>query len=160
MKAPLVRLLACLAVVPLLAGCIAEVSHAPAASRLEYSCCETADLEKLYQPGQTFTLHWIVGVRDAAATTPVRVELQASLTGPYATEAQLKDAETGTVTVPGLATYTAEPVRPTGTPDEQPVSVIPIAPEAKPGYYKLVSSMIDDDATATGTSIIQIVPRI
>ncbi|GGM33177.1 hypothetical protein GCM10011608_17090 [Micromonospora sonchi] len=157
MKAPLVRLLACLAVVPLLAGCIAEASHEPTASPMTYSCCETADIEKLYQPGQTFTLHWIVGVRDASATVPPRVELQASLTGPYATEAELKDAEMGVVTVPGLVTYTAEPVRPAGTPDEQPVSVIPIAPAAKPGYYNLASSMVDGDATASGASIIRIV---
>jgi hypothetical protein len=144
-----VRLLACL-VMPFLAACGAEPSGPVAAAPVTYSCCESRDVDRLYQPGQTLTVHWTVESPEEPGGTPPQVELTARLTGPFATVGDLKAATEGTQTVPGLVTFAAEPVRPSGTPDERPVSTIVIGQEAKPGYYNLVTSLVGDDNTASG----------
>ncbi|MEV6812553.1 hypothetical protein [Micromonospora sp. NPDC051296] len=159
MRMSRVWLAACL-VMPLLAACVTGPSEVPARSSVTYTCCETADVETLYEPGQTFILHWIVELLDEPpATTPPQVELNAHLTGPFATVDELKAVAMGTKNVSGLVTLTAEPVRPAGTPDERPVSTIVIDPSAKPGYYNLVSSVVDRGSTVSGESIIQVVPQ-
>ncbi|MGN9803046.1 hypothetical protein [Micromonospora sp. L32] len=151
------RLLACL-VMPLLAACSAEPSGPVAAAPVTYSCCEARDVDRLYQPGQTLTVHWTVESPDEPGGTPPQVELTARLTGPFATVGDLKAATEGTV--PGLVTFAAAPVRPSGAPDERPVSTIVIGQEAKPGYYNLVTSLVDNDNTASGgESVVQVVPR-
>ncbi len=160
MKVSRVRWLACL-VVPLLTGCVAQVTEAPAAPSLTYTCCQTADIETRYEPGQTFTVHWIVEFPDEPVpASPPQVELKAHLTGPFATEDDLKAAAMGTRSIPGLVTFTAPPVRPSGAPDERPVSNIPIAPDAGPGYYNLVTSVLSAEHTVSGEGIIQVVPRV
>ncbi|MBM0235877.1 hypothetical protein JNW88_00040 [Micromonospora sp. ATA32] len=129
-----------------------------AAEPVTYTCCEAGDVDRLYQPGQTLTVHWTVESPDPGATPP-QVELTARLTGPFATIDDLKAAAEDTHAVSGLATFAAAPVRPSGTPDERPVSTIVIGPEAKPGYYNLITSVIGDDDTASGASIVRVVPR-
>ncbi|PZG12429.1 hypothetical protein C1I95_25850 [Micromonospora craterilacus] len=144
---------------PLLAACVAGPSEVAARPSVTYTCCETADVETLYEPGQTFILHWIVELLDdPTATAPPQVELNAHLTGPFATVDDLKAVAMGTKNLPGLVTFTAEPVRPAGTPDERPVSTIVIEPSAKPGYYNLVNSVADRESKVSGESIIQVVP--
>ncbi|MEV4810732.1 hypothetical protein [Micromonospora avicenniae] len=64
-----------------------------------------------------------------------------------------------TPNAPGLVTFTAAPVRPSGTPDERPVSTIAIGPEAEPGYYNLVTSVGGGDDTASSGSVIRVVPK-
>ncbi len=153
------RLPACL-VLPLLAACGTESSD-PAATPVTYSCCETLDVDRPYQPGQALALYWTVTSPDDRAETRPQVELNALLTGPFATEAELKAAATGTTPpVPGLVTFTAAPVRPSGTPGERPTSTIVIGPEAKPGYYNVVTSLVGDDGTTIrGDSVVRVVPR-
>ncbi|MCZ7438130.1 hypothetical protein O7598_17100 [Micromonospora sp. WMMC241] len=153
-----VRLLACV-VIPLLAACDAEPSSPETAASVTYSCCEAQDVDKPYQPGQTLTVHWTVEPSDEPGGTPPQVELTARLTGPFATVGDLKAATEGTPSVPGLVTFAAAPVRPSGTPDERPVSTLVIDPDAKPGYYNLVTSVVDGGSTAGGDSIVQVVPK-
>ena len=57
----------------------------------------------------------------------------------------------------GAITYTAAPVRPSGLPDERPVSTIRIAADARPGYYNLITRISEDGGGAGGSSVIQIV---
>ncbi|MER7445074.1 hypothetical protein [Micromonospora avicenniae] len=158
MHASRVRLLTCL-VVPLLAACSTEPAGPVTAAPATYTCCEAQDVDRLYQPGQTLTVHWTVESPDERGGTPPQVELTARLTGPFATVGDVKAATEGTPSAPGLVTFTAAPVRPSGTPDERPVSTIVIAPEAKPGYYNLVTSVRSDDNTASGGSIVRVVPK-
>jgi hypothetical protein len=154
-----VRLLACL-VVPLLAACGAEPSGPVGEAPVTYSCCADLDVDRPYQPGQTLTVHWTVEPSDHPGGTVPQVELTARLTGPFATVGDLKAATEGAQTASGLVTFAAAPVRPSGTPDERPVSTIVIGQEAEPGYFHLVTSLVDDDNTASGgASIVQVVPR-
>ncbi|MGC5020859.1 hypothetical protein [Micromonospora sp. DT47] len=153
-----VRLLACL-VMPFLAACGDEPSG-PVTAAPTYTCCEAGDVDRLYQPGQTLTVHWTVESPDEPSGTPPQVELTARLTGPFATVGDLKAAADDTQIVSGLVTFAAAPVRPSGTPDERPISIIVIGPEAKPGYYNLATSLVGDDNTASGGgSVVRVVPR-
>ncbi|MEU4777768.1 hypothetical protein [Micromonospora sp. NPDC023633] len=154
-----VRLLTCL-VMPLLAACATEPSGPATTASVIYTCCEAPDVDRLYQPGQTLTLHWTVESPEEPGRTPPQVELTARLTGPFATVGDVKAATEGTPTVPGLVTFTATPVRPSGMPDERPLSTIVIGPDAKPGYYNLVTSVVGDDNTASsGGSIVRVAPK-
>ncbi|MFJ8581612.1 hypothetical protein [Micromonospora sp. NPDC093277] len=155
MNASRVRLLTCM-VIPLLTACGPAPSEA---MPMTYTCCEALDVDKPYQPGQTLTVDWTVESPEEPAGTPPQVELAALLTGPFATVGDLKAAtEGGAPTVPGLVTFAAAPFRPSGMPDERPVSTIVIGPDAKPGYYNLVTSVVGDGNTTSGASIIRVVP--
>ncbi|MER5607651.1 hypothetical protein AB0F93_07540 [Micromonospora tulbaghiae] len=156
MNSPRLRLLSCLAV-PLLAACGAEPSEmAEEVPPPAYTCCEDLDVDKPYHPGQTLTVRWTVHSSDEPGSTSQPVELAAQLTGPFGTVDDLKAASAA----PGLVTFTATPVRPTGNPGERPASTIAIGPAAKPGFYDLVTSVIGDgNTTASGSSIIQVAPK-
>ncbi|MEU7794234.1 hypothetical protein AB0B11_12465 [Micromonospora tulbaghiae] len=156
MNSPRLRLLSCLAV-PLLAACGAEPSGTVAeVPPPAYTCCQDLDVDRPYQPGQTLTVQWTVESPDEPGSTSPQVELTARLTGPYGTVDDLKAASAA----PGLVTFTATPVRPTGNPGERPASTIAIGPAAKPGFYDLVTSVIGDgNTTASGSSIIQVAPK-
>lgn len=146
MNSPRRRLLSCL-VVPLLAACGAEPSETvpPPA----YTCCADLDVDKPYHPGQTLTVRWTV----EPGSTSSQVELTAHLTGPYGTVDDLKAASA----VPGLVTFTAIPVRPAADSGERPVSTIVIGPDAEPGFYDLVTSVMDGgNATSSGSSVVQV----
>ncbi|WP_435123066.1 hypothetical protein [Micromonospora tulbaghiae] len=155
MNSPRLRLLGCLAV-PLLAACGTEPSEVAPAPPPTYACCEALDIDKPYQPGQTLTVRWTVQSPDEPGSTSPQVELAARLTGPFGTVDDLKAA----TAVPGLVTFTAAPVRPTGTPGERPVSTIVIGPDAQPGFYDLTTSVIGEGNTTTsGSSIVQVAPK-
>ncbi|MFI7305412.1 hypothetical protein ACIBM8_19540 [Micromonospora aurantiaca] len=152
MNSPRLRLLFCLAV-PLLAACGAEPSEMVAeVPPPAYTCCEDLDVDKPYHPGQTLTVQWTV----EPGSTSSQAELTAQLTGPYGTVDDLKAA----LAVPGLVTFTATPVRPAAGSGERPVSTIVIGPDAKPGFYDLVTSVVGDgNAITSGSSIIQVAPN-
>ncbi|MGN9813650.1 hypothetical protein ACTMSW_30415 [Micromonospora sp. BQ11] len=159
MSVPRVRLLTCL-VVPLLTACATEPSGPATTASVTYTCCEAPDIDRVYQPDQTLTVHWTVVSPEEPGGAPPHVELTAHLTGPFATEGDLKAATERTTTVPGLVTFTAAPVRPSGMPDERPLSTIVIGPDAKPGYYNLVTSVVGDDNTArSGSSIVRVAAK-
>jgi hypothetical protein len=145
-----VLLVGCL--VPALASCTAT-SPAPTAAGPTYTCCQAADINRTYQPGQTLTVHWIVVPASGGIGTPTQVELRARLTGPHTTVDNLKATPDDT-----SPAFTAQPVRPSGQAGEQPVSLIPIPPTAAPGYYNLITSVSDPAGSVSGASIIQVVP--
>ncbi|GIF48078.1 hypothetical protein DFJ67_2028 [Asanoa ferruginea] len=133
-----------------LSGCTESASPTVTVT---YSCCVAADVETQYRPGQTMTVHWIVQTPEGPVSGPPQVELTASLAGPYASADDLKGGAAP------ATTYTAVPVRPAGTPDEQPVSTIVIGADAQPGYYNLVTSANQDGATAGGSSVVRVVAK-
>ncbi|MDG4795758.1 hypothetical protein [Micromonospora sp. WMMD1082] len=151
-------LLACL-VLPFLAACVIAPTESVAPPSVTYTCCTDEDVNTPYEPGQTLTVHWIVEHSPEPGGVPPQVELTAHLTGPYATVEALKSAIVAARDIPGVVTFAAAPVRPAGTPDEQPVSPITIPGEAQPGYYNLTTSVVDGDHTASGSSIVQVVSR-
>jgi hypothetical protein len=148
-------------VVATVAACSAQPSRSDAVGQVTYSCCETKDIDTLYQPGQALTIHWLVSRSDMPGATPPSVELAARLTGPFATVEALK-AGTGDPPAAGLVTYTATAVRPSGMPGEQPVSTIAIQSTAKPGYYDLRTSVtgLSGHDQVGGASIIRMISRV
>ena len=95
-----------------------------------FSCCTREDVERVWQPGETLTLHWIVtdGPRVAA---PHAVKLTATLSGPYADAASLKGGGAAPRRLQSVLTTTDER---TETP---PVSAIVLPPDLAPGLYNL-----------------------
>jgi hypothetical protein len=134
-----------------LASCTATPS-APTATGPTYTCCEAADINRIYKPGETLTVHWIVVPATGAVSSPTQVELRARLSGPYTTVDNLKATPDN-----ASPAVTARPVRPSGQLGEQPVSVIPIPPTAAPGYYNLVTSVSGPAGSVSGASIIRVV---
>lgn len=151
-------MLVCLATPLLAVGCAALPAPSPLPPPAIYTCCDAADVKTLYQPGQTMTVHWTVEMPEGPVTGPSTVRLHASLTGPYATVDELKEAADDAHSAATTRTFTAAPVRPSGAAGEPPVSTIVIGREAKPGYYSLVTKVIDStNASSTGRSIVQVV---
>jgi hypothetical protein len=114
----------------------------------------------VYHPGQNVMVHWIVKPGVAAGAPASQVELTALLTGPYADVSDLKNPAMGDGRpASGRVTFEAQPVQPSGAGNERPVSVIPIADEALPGYYNLVTSVRGDGGSASAASVITVAPK-
>jgi hypothetical protein len=114
-----------------------------------YTCCEAGELERVYQAGETLTIHWIV---NPAARINGEIELNAQMTGPFATANDLKAGSGG-----GSQALSAEPIHPTGDVDERPASVIVIPPTARSGLYNLVMSRTEPGAKVSSAHIIRVV---
>ena len=127
----------------------------PAPTPASYSCCDASDVDKIYKPGQTLTVRWAV-VPGQPGGPPPQVTLTASLTGPYASVEDLKAAIADVTAPTGDATLTAQPVRPSGQPGEQPVSVIALPTTAVPGYYHLLTTAADPTGRVSSGSVIQV----
>ena len=48
-----------------------------------YSCCVAADIERIYHPGDTLTIHWIVQGPPAPSGAAHQIELSARLSGAF-----------------------------------------------------------------------------
>ncbi|GIJ23452.1 hypothetical protein [Micromonospora lutea] len=158
MKVSRALLVACL-VVPLLTACVTVRTETPMAPPVTYTCCETADIDRLYTPGQMFTLHWMVEVSGEQSTAPPRpVDLEAELTGPFSSVEELKAALESSTGPAGRAVFKAETVRASGEPGYRPVSTIAIPTDAEAGFYNLTTTIVDDDHSTSGMSIVEVVP--
>jgi len=116
-----------------------------------YTCCDATSMKADYQPGDTLAIHWIVVAGKPSGGGPTRpVELDARLQGPYPTATDLKRAFVDNADPMVGATFAAAPVRPSGQAGEQPVSLIPIPPTARPA---------EPGSTASGASIVQVIPK-
>jgi hypothetical protein len=159
MKAWGLVVVACL-VPPVLSGCGPSPSTITASTPTTYTCCDSRDVDTVYQPGQNVTVHWIVKPGTDSAAKPSQVELAARLTGPYAGVGDLKNAaRSKAAPVSGEVTFEAGPVRPSGVADERPVSVIPIAADALPGYYNLITSVRQGGGSVSGASVVRVTPE-
>jgi hypothetical protein len=114
---------------------------------LAYTCCEAADVNRNYEPGDTLAIHWVVATAEFSTGGQRReVELNVRLTGPYATVSDLK--QEGDKTGSGRFTFMAESIRPSGQPGEQPVSLVLIPLTAPPGFYDLTTAVSESVGAA------------
>jgi len=122
-----------------------------------YTCCLAADIDRVYHPGDTLSIHWIVQGTPAPSGAEPHFELNVSLSGSFGSVEELKSQ---VVQAKGQAagpqTVAAEPLHPTGVAGEQPVSTILVPLTAAPGYYNLKFSVAEPGSTFSGGSIIQI----
>ncbi|GIG92925.1 hypothetical protein Pen02_78610 [Plantactinospora endophytica] len=121
----------------------------------QYTCCQGHDPEVPYRSGDTVTLRWTVRTFGTPSGPP-ETELTARLTGPYQDTAALK-ATADARTITGDVTVTAEPVRPTGAPGEEPTSVLRIGTDVPAGHYNLVWSARDSRGGLSGASVVEVV---
>ncbi len=141
-----------------LASCTATFSTSSGTGP-PYTCCEAADVNRDYRPGDTLAIHWIVVPGKLGSDSPGReIELNACLTGPYSTVSDLKKANGDRDLATGC-TLSAVPVRPSRQPGEQPVSVILIPPTALPGSYNLTTSVSGSGFSFGGAAVIQVISK-
>ncbi|WP_378097212.1 hypothetical protein [Cellulomonas sp. T2.31MG-18] len=140
-------------------GC-AQVPQPPSASSpatFTYTCCTSADINRVLHPGDVLVLHWIVTAVPPTRTYPeAPVRLSASLTGSFADAAQLKDTLSTTAPSP---TVSASPVETTTRAGSVPVSTIAIPADAAPGMYNLTTSVESGGGRAVGEHIVRIEAR-
>lgn len=159
MKAWRLVVVACL-VPPVLSGCGPEPSTTMTSAPTTYTCCDSKDVDTVYQPGQQVTVRWIVMPGTNPAGKPSQVELVARLTGPYSGVGDLKNAARSKAQpASGEVTFEAPLVRPSGAADERPVSVISIAADALPGYYNLITSVRQGGGSVSGASVVRVAPE-
>lgn len=150
---------ACLALL-VTSGCGYWRSSTAAGTPTTYTCCDGEDVNTVYQPGQEMTIHWIVRPGTDPAAKPAEVELTARLTGPYGSASELKSAGGGRARPAlGEVTFDAQPVRPSGAAGDRPVSVIPIAEDALPGYYNLIFAVHQGGGGVSGASVVRVAPK-
>ncbi|MEV4210103.1 hypothetical protein [Micromonospora sp. NPDC049662] len=147
---------ACLALL-VTPGCSSWRPTTAAGTPTTYTCCDGEDVDTVYQPGQEMTVHWIVRPGTDPAAKPAKAELTARLTGPYGDVSEVKSAGGGTARPAlGEVTFEAQPVRPSGAAGERPVSVIPIAEDALPGYYNLIFAVHQGGEGVSGASVVRV----
>ncbi len=118
----------------------------------QYTCCQTGDVERSWQAGRDFTLHWMTQIAPATNTESSRyVNLSAQLAGPYQDATSLKKGGTAarTLAAPNIHADTWQP--------EKLVSSIPLPSDLPPGFYSLDFKMgWPDGSYAGGGSIVQV----
>ena len=117
-----------------------------------YTCCTTADVDRVYHPGDVMTIHWIVQ-RGAltSATQPTQVDLSASLTGPYADVTSLKEHA-----LKDTASISAAPTVTSDWAGGAPISRLVIPAKAVPGFYDVRTASTSGGMTGGGHSIVRV----
>ncbi len=115
-----------------------------------YRCCSKSEVEQVWEPGQTSTLHWLAG-EPGAPDLPTRyVTLHAELVGPYRDPfAKIADADLRTVTAPDITADTWEV--------QKPVTSIVLPADLPNGLYQLrlkVLIAVDFEESAQGTGVV------
>lgn len=117
-----------------------------------FTCCTSADVSAIRHPGESMSVHWFTPTTTPAlpkTTTPV--SLNAFITGPFKSASDVKvfDAKAAHLyRAPMIATTTAS--------NAPPVSTIAIPGNAPVGFYNLTTAVQSGNATASGSSIIQV----
>jgi hypothetical protein len=115
--------------------------------QFRYTCCATSDVQRVWHPGQAFTLHWIV--EPAGMTSDPRqhpLTLTAVLKGPYSNVGALKAA------VAHAETLAATPIHVTDQLPGTPVSTIPLPRSLPAGWYNLEVSVDSAGGNQVGSS--------
>lgn len=142
--------------------CLSVVTACSAASSGEtvkrsaifsYTCCRSSDVDTVYRPGDTVTIHWIATSDPSQRSTSAHpVVLTASLTGAFGNAQAAKHSATNVV----AQTRRAEPIRTTDQVGGIPVSKIALPKDAAPGLYDLRTVMTTGGGSVTGAGIIRI----
>jgi len=144
-----------LAVALVLLGLVAAACGGGAATpapvaTTSYTCCPRDDVDRVWQPGETLTLHWTArpGTRSGASHV---VRLTATLTGPYADAGALKRGAAAARRLQNVVTTTDERTEPA------PVSSIVLPSDLPPGLYNLATDVdLGGGSHAGGASVVRV----
>jgi hypothetical protein len=135
-----------------LAGCsTSNAGTSVSYQRYTFTCCEGADFQRTWSPGETLTLHWLA---QPAGTTPdgsgQRIALTAVLTGPYPNVDALKAGGSPRLTV------RATPVVTTDRAGANEVSSILLPIDLPDGFYNLADTLESAGGKASSASVIHV----
>jgi hypothetical protein len=123
----------------LLSATLVTACGLPGANAVTYTayqltCCTKADVDRLWQPGTTVELHWIVETASRTTINPThKVVIAAVLMGPYSDVTALKQAISATHAVQG-SIITMDDRTP---PPAAQVTTLLLPADLPPGYYNL-----------------------
>jgi hypothetical protein len=134
--------------------CLAGCSSAPPVtfSRYQYSCCDASDVQRVWHPGETLTMHWTAQSAVTTDSTTQMLTLTASLSGPYADVNAVKGGGAASTTL------RAAPLSVSNATASSPVSVIALPAGLAPGFYDLTGTVAAPGSQSGGSSIIQVAP--
>jgi hypothetical protein len=138
-----------------LAACSpAGSSIATSYQRYTYTCCDGQDTQRVWHPGETFTLRWVAQPSGMTGdSAPQRVTLTAVMTGPYRDISALKSAPSA-----APLTVSATPIVTTDLVDGNPVSSILLPVTLPAGFYNVVDAIELTGGQSSGATIIQVAP--
>ncbi len=102
-------------------------------TQYQFTCCTSADVNQIWQPGSTVELHWIVKTATVTAVNPTHsVVLTAELQGSYNDVAMLKQSKGATHIVQGSV------IRADDRTSGAPITTFLLPADLPAGYYNLV----------------------
>jgi hypothetical protein len=120
------------------------------AAATSYTCCLRDDVDRVWQPGETLTLHWTAKPGTGSGASHV-VRLTATLTGPYADVGALKRGGAAARRLQNTVTTTDERT------ETAPVNSIVLPADLPPGLYNLATEIDYGDGNRTGgASIVRV----
>ena len=123
------------------------------------TCCQSADVNQLYHPGEALVVHWmVVPATRTASDVATTLTLSVTLEGAYASVSALKSGAPLPVRngTPPAYTLRAATVMTTDRSPTAPTSVIQLPADLPPGYYNLVTGVAAPDTRQEGAGIIQV----
>ena len=121
-----------------------------ASNQAPFTCCSSDDASPVRHPGDTVELHWFATSSDpSAAGAVITVRLDAGLSGPFESVADLKAAD-------APAAISAPTVVATAASDDAPVSVIQIPEDAQAGFYDLSTTLSHDGSRHSSKRVIRV----
>jgi hypothetical protein len=123
-----------------------------------YTCCASADIDRVYHPGDVMTVHWIVqNEAPTSATQSTQIDLSAKLSGPYADVSSLKQREIGATSIAAATSISAAPIVTSDWAGGAPTSKLLIPATAAPGFYNLSTTVKSGGFTGGGDGIVRVV---
>jgi hypothetical protein len=138
----------------LVTSCGLPGSGAVTYTQYQLTCCTTADIDQVWQPGTTVELHWIVMTSTTTTIKPThKTVVSAVLMGPFSDVATLKRAGGATHAVQG-SIVTFDDRTP---PPANEVSTFLLPADLPRGYYQLnIKVDFGDGGSAGGGSVVRV----
>jgi len=115
-----------------------------------YRCCPKSDVEQIWEPGQTFDLHWLAGEPGSPDLPTRHVTLRAELVGPYRDPfSKVGGDAVRTVTAPDITADTWEA--------QKPVSSMVLPPDLPNGLFQLRLKLlmgVDSETSAESLGVV------
>lgn len=123
-------------------------------TQYQLTCCTQADIDRVWQPGTTVELHWIVMSATTTTINPThKAVVSAALMGPFSDVAALKRATGAPHAVQGsIVTFDDRTPPPPGQ-----VTTFLLPADLPAGYYQLNTKVaFGDGGSAGGGSIVRV----
>ena len=132
-------------------------SSTPARNKpwVSFTCCRSADVDRVYHPGDTVRIHWIADFQPSGSTgATAPITLTARIVGSFRSVQHMK--RQFRMSARGIE---SEPIHVTEQSlGRHPISEIQLPADTHPGVYSLVTT-INDGGVESGASSITVADR-